>query len=113
MESLKLCPECGGFCKFVWTEKEYYIGKVVCTKCKYETADGHASVVRSSHGEIEHDCTDEITCPYCGYEFSESWEYGRDHGEIECHECDKSFTYSRDIQVTYATSRMEGDEVEE
>jgi hypothetical protein len=35
---------------------------------------------------------DEIKCPYCGYEFSDSWEYGKGESVIEC-ECGKDFHY--------------------
>jgi DNA-directed RNA polymerase subunit RPC12/RpoP len=53
--------------------------------------------------EIDHDYTDEIVCPYCGCEFSESYEFDRDSGECECYECGKEFEYYRHIEVTYCT----------
>ena len=28
--------------------------------------------------EIKHKYTKEIVCPYCGYEFSDSWDYSSD-----------------------------------
>jgi len=48
--------------------------------------------------EIDHKFTNEIVCPYCGYEFSDSWEYldpsndSHDGEEIdvECLECGKN-----------------------
>lgn len=55
--------------------------------------------------EIDHEYTDEIVCPHCGYEHSDSWEYEED-GEEDCHECGKPFYSGRDLSVTYWTSKM-------
>lgn len=57
--------------------------------------------------EIDHNCTDEIVCPYCGYEHSNSWEYNSDSSKIDCEECGKEFCYDRDYTVTYCTSKVE------
>lgn len=54
----------------------------------------------------------EIKCPYCDYEMSDSWEYASEEsGEIECESCDKEFSYSVYTQVSYSTERIdcEGD----
>lgn len=35
--------------------------------------------------EIDHEYTDEVVCPFCGYEESDSWEYKGDEdltGEV-------------------------------
>ena len=59
----------------------------------------------------EHECTDEIVCPYCGCEFSESYEFGdgfdEDLGIIECWECEESFYASRSTIVSYSTEELE------
>jgi hypothetical protein len=55
--------------------------------------------------EIDHDYTDEIVCPYCGYEFSDSWEIGADSGEEECYECGEKFEFYRHIEVSYCTAK--------
>jgi hypothetical protein len=61
--------------------------------------------------EVEHDYTDEIVCPYCGYEFSESYEFGDGFDEdldiIDCGECEESFYASRSIMVNYSTEKLE------
>lgn len=60
----------------------------------------------------EHQYTDEIVCPYCGYEFRDSWEYDGADGEdneTECGECGKEFTYERSLTVQYLTFTSEED----
>lgn len=55
---------------------------------------------------IEHENVKEIVCPYCGYEFSDSWEFGDDsEREITCEACYKPFTSYREVEVTYSTER--------
>lgn len=58
--------------------------------------------------EIDHEYTDEIVCPYCGYEFLDSFEISseeEDLGLIECDKCGEQFYASRNIQVTYSTEK--------
>jgi len=52
---------------------------------------------------VEHEYTKEIVCPHCGHEFSDSWEYDEESGEIECYECGLKFDYSRNVSVDYST----------
>ena len=54
---------------------------------------------------------DEITCPYCKHQYSDSWEYGED-GIESCEECNKSFRYSKVEIVRYATTGIEEQEIE-
>ncbi len=60
--------------------------------------------------EIERHNEREITCPYCGYEFSDSWEYGMEHDgdtdEEECPECDKKFYITMNVEVGYSTKGL-------
>lgn len=58
--------------------------------------------------EIDHEYTKEVVCPYCGYEFSDSWEINSNDenlGLIDCDECGKSFYGQRDIDITYITEK--------
>lgn len=50
------------------------------------------------------DClfTDELMCPYCGHTTSDSWELD-DEGEICCDECNETFKYTRNFEVTYSS----------
>ena len=61
--------------------------------------------------EFDTNCTDEITCPYCGHVFSDSWEYNDQNStEQECHSCGKTFFLEVDFKVTYTTDKMEKEE---
>ena len=55
--------------------------------------------------DIDHEFTDEITCPHCGEELIDSWEYG-DSGEHKCYECGGKFTHERNITITYCTAKL-------
>ena len=37
-----------------------------------------------------------ITCPYCGWINQDSWDMSV-YGETECPECERKFSYERDI----------------
>lgn len=51
---------------------------------------------------------DEIVCPHCFYEFSDSWEFGKEEcGEEECPECGNEFTWTRQVEVSYSTKIKE------
>jgi hypothetical protein len=51
-------------------------------------------------------CTDEITCPWCGFEYTDSWERESGEGEEECQDCNRKFTFSRHTAVTYCTLKQ-------
>jgi DNA-directed RNA polymerase subunit RPC12/RpoP len=56
--------------------------------------------------EIECWGTDEIVCPHCGHEMSDSWEYldgNRTKGSADCGECEKTFKWEAEYSVTYTT----------
>ena len=46
------------------------------------------------------ECTDDITCPWCDYELTDSWQYNNS-GSMECPECGKDFSYEASIEITY------------
>jgi hypothetical protein len=45
-----------------------------------------------------------IKCPYCGWEYKDSWEFDQEEGTTECGWCEKEFNVTREIEVTYSTS---------
>jgi hypothetical protein len=54
--------------------------------------------------DIDASYTDQITCPYCGDERTDSWELGEE-GEVECYECGKMFRFTSDVRITYTSER--------
>lgn len=61
---------------------------------------------------IEHSNSDDLICPYCEYQFSDSWELIPSGGwaTIGCHECGKEFEYEANTQVTFNSWTNEGSE---
>jgi hypothetical protein len=51
------------------------------------------------------DNTENIICPYCGYEDGDSWEHDEDEGEIDCGRCGAPFKYYRKREITYCTEK--------
>ena len=57
----------------------------------------------------EHESSDEIICPYCEYEFNDSFEIEggeEDLGEIDCYNCDKAFSAQRNYSISYSTEKI-------
>jgi hypothetical protein len=56
---------------------------------------------------INHDYTRDIVCPYCGHEHRDSWEISKNEdgagGDMECQECDKTFSWHCTVSVDYCT----------
>lgn len=80
-----------------------------CDECKAELRKERKEnqIKRYVSGEEEPMDTSEIVCPYCGYEHEDSWEYTEDYDKIPCEDCGKEFKYSREVEVTYSSSRIE------
>jgi DNA-directed RNA polymerase subunit RPC12/RpoP len=49
---------------------------------------------------------DKITCPYCGWKDSDSWEM-TESGEVECGKCENEFYVEREIDVSYTSRKIE------
>jgi DNA-directed RNA polymerase subunit RPC12/RpoP len=56
---------------------------------------------------IDHNYTDEVVCPHCGYQHSDSGEFFWDTIEpiIECAKCGREFTATQEFTVTYSTEK--------
>lgn len=52
--------------------------------------------------EIDHTDTDEVVCPSCGHEESDSWQF-EDGNILECEECKTTFRVAVDWSATYST----------
>ena len=53
---------------------------------------------------------DEIVCPHCFCQFSDSWEYDLNHTpeedrEVSCQKCDEKFICMVEITVRYRSTR--------
>jgi len=61
--------------------------------------------------EIKCKYTREVVCPYCGYEFSDSWDFDLegdgDEGETECGGCGEEFVFWMNLEVTYSSMKKE------
>lgn len=56
--------------------------------------------------ENEQSRKEEITCPWCGYEDSDSWEFEGEYDDAyECPECGKKFILEVHTEITYTSKR--------
>jgi len=58
--------------------------------------------------DIDHEYTNEIVCPHCGYKFKNSWEYTAECESdctICCKNCEKEFYAGMNVEVTYSTTK--------
>lgn len=46
--------------------------------------------------------TEEITCPICGYQITDSWEYDENDGEYTCEGCGAELEWNRQIEISYS-----------
>lgn len=50
--------------------------------------------------------TKEVVCPYCGNEFTDSWEWDDYEDDIYCDDCGHTFAMERKIEVTYCSYKI-------
>lgn len=84
---------------------ESYHHYKILIKYKYNYSSNNLNNVK-----MEHKHEDNIICPYCNYEDQDSWEFQEESGTQICGSCEKEFNVSRDIEVTYSTSRIDCEE---
>lgn len=80
-------------------------GKYYCNK-HYD--ESRSKLIQEGKGDYLHSYSPEIICPYCGYEYSDSWEM-IDSGNETCEECGKEFKFERDVEVSYSTYKLDSD----
>ncbi len=58
--------------------------------------------------KFDHNYTSEVVCPYCGYEFLDSWEIadGYDGSDYECRDCGKLFRLDIMVKRLYSTAKL-------
>jgi len=76
-------------------------GGVTCNSCHAERARKEVEAF-----DRDTDFTQEITCPWCGQEQSDSWD-APDECEHTCDNCGNEYSHVREIEVTYSTSKKE------
>ena len=65
-----------------------------------------AEINRERKWKNEQSCKEEITCPWCGYEDSDSWEFEGEYDDAyECLECGREFILEVRTEVTYTSKR--------
>ena len=81
---------------------------------KYQTAYvekvKNQSVFVDGEDPEEQCVTDNITCPYCGYENADSWEADDSDEHYECPNCGSYFSYEREVNVRYYSTPVEKQE---
>lgn len=81
--------------QFVHKGKNYHVGcsrpKENIVFCEEFSYKGERDTVRES----------EITCPYCGDIYQDSWEMGESEDEEICSTCGSVFSWEKEIEVTY------------
>lgn len=75
----------------------YYHNSTCYEQVKQEYIDNY------EWNKLETSYTNEMICPYCGYENRDSFEYDDEEGDRECERCEREFEYSRAIEITYST----------
>ena len=85
----------------------------ICSPCEKtrrekDKADALAAMPSNEDfNEYDYRFLDEIKCPYCDYQFSDSWEHNDDDNEPhECERCDNTFTVTANHSVEYDCSRI-------
>jgi DNA-directed RNA polymerase subunit RPC12/RpoP len=53
--------------------------------------------------EPEEEIGSEITCPYCGYECSDSWSKSDEEDEFYCKSCGSTYSYTREVTAEYSS----------
>lgn len=76
----------------------------LCTHCEgvlCESCHGVRVQQRIENFRGDTDYTDEIVCPHCGHQHSDSSERGE--GPCECDDCGSAFEVTKYVDVTYST----------
>ena len=87
------CADCG-----VREDLCIYGEGVLCSNCHDKRVEHR---IETFDGDTE--LTDEVICPHCGYEASDSWEI--EEGQHRCSDCNRTFEVQRNVEITYTTTR--------
>lgn len=56
-------------------------------------------------GEIDHEYTTNVVCPWCGHEFSDCFEWPDSDDGDDCTECGKRYSYYREVSISYVSKK--------
>lgn len=99
-----VCVDCGIKRKDLGQSPWFsFKGAFQCKPC--EEKERSARIAKRQESEIDHEYTDEVTCPCCGYTYSDSWELSDNDDEMDCPDCHETFSMERHIEVTYVTKK--------
>lgn len=103
MAEMYTCDRCGK----PTPNFERYITGPIGKKDGYSVCDDCRSKERRERAwENEQWHKDEITCPWCGYEDPDSWEFEAEYDEeYECSHCGNPFFVEKRVEVTYTSMR--------
>lgn len=62
---------------------------------------------------MEHRHKDNIRCPYCNWEDTDSWKFDSDGTNHTCGDCGKEFNVEVHTSITYSTTRIDCGENEQ
>ena len=103
------CMECGKETSDYLFSDEIYRKKYgydfLCRECKEKKMAFY-------DWENEQFEMEEIVCPWCGYEFSDSYEFdfgSSGYKEIECEDCEKTFEVELNIKYLYTSRKRRCD----
>jgi len=73
-----------------------------------------SDIVEVEEEEIDHDCTSNIVCPYCGYEDEDSYEhYEEGETNLDCKDCGRNFNLSVGVSYYFSSNRISCEEENE
>jgi len=77
----------------------HYSEGMFCKKCYKKIVKQY---IKDFDGDTSY--TDNVVCPYCGYESKDSSDF--ETGDFVCYRCEKKFYIERDERVTFSTSKV-------
>jgi DNA-directed RNA polymerase subunit RPC12/RpoP len=107
-----ICDKCGQPTDNTWDYKDHF-GVEIIKKYGWENKSSHTCDSCEQKEEEFEEWKNEkyrekyITCPWCGYQNCDSWEYSDDDEEIPCGSCGRLFDLEVHHETTYTTRKSE------
>lgn len=90
------------------TQYEHVFQDGICFSCRKNRYYKDLEQSLKGNEQIETNYEDAIICPYCGNRIEDDDGYfqRQGEGEYECDNCEKTFNFEVNVEVTYSTSRQ-------